>query len=272
VSNPVPESATAAPTAAPAATPRRTASATPAPAATPTATPTLTPTPSPTPTATPDAWAAVKEKISAATAGSTVDAESADGVLPSDILALLKQKGCILALNLGNGVCTIDGRNIGSVPEGPLDLRLNLGKDETMSAAADGADLFQLDFGFGGELPGRVGYTMKADGCTVGETLYLYCYYPQAGAVEAIQQATVDADGNVSWQICHGQKYFVTRSLIGTAAQAAIANETAAQAGSEQETAGISTGLLIGCTVGAAVVGAMACWLVGWLLKRKKHV
>lgn len=273
VTNPVPEpDPTPAPTAAP--TPRRTAtsqaSATPTVTPTPTATPDSAVSTTPTPAATPDAWALAAQQISAAAQGATVSVQPGDTIIPAEVLALLKERGCVLTVDLGNCVCTIDGRNLGDSPVGAdaIDLGVSMEKNEALSGAAGGLDIFQLHFNYSGELPGRFTYTLKAQGCAPGDVLYLYYYYALADVAECVQRAEVGADGNVTFEIYHCSGYFVSDAALEGAKM--IRDEPAAQAGAVQAQPGVSVTVLVLCAAGAAVLGAAAAWLAGPMIKRRK--
>ncbi|MEZ4358065.1 MAG: hypothetical protein R2876_05500 [Eubacteriales bacterium] len=66
-------------------------------------------------------------------------------------------------------------------------------KDELLSQAAGGFDVYQLNFNYHGELPGIFSYTFYASENEPGDTLYLYYSYKQAGIIEGMQSAVVDA-------------------------------------------------------------------------------
>jgi hypothetical protein len=265
VSNPVPEptpSPTPVPTATPAPSrtaapsPRRTPRASASAAATPavTATPTMTPAPSgaQTPAATPtpalNTWEAAARQISTAAAGDTVSVKPPDSLIPAEVLALLKQRECVLSVALDGAVCTLDGGGI-SDASWPLDIGVSREKDAALSAAAGGADRFQLHFAFEGELPCALKYRVKAGGCAPGDTLSLYCRYAHAGASELVQTAMVDSEGYATFAVCHGQDYYVTRVL---------SDEAAAQAGTVQAAPGVKLPVFFACVAGAALLGAFA--------------
>ncbi len=270
---------TAAPTSArtPAPTPRRTETTEPSAESTPSLPPApslsleLGATPSLTPTTTPDPWAAAAQDIAKAEAGDTVRIKPTDAVLPAEVLALLKERGCILKIEMDHYICTIDGRELWTAPGRVIDLSLGMERDETLSEAADGKDLFQLHFACSGELPGRFVYTFKAKGCEPGDVLYLYYYYARAGVAECAQTAAVDADGNVSFSIYHYSGYFVADSLLDGAVYPKIVDAAARQTGAQQAQPGVTIPVLIICSVGAALLGIAAAFLlVRWAVKRRE--
>lgn len=279
VPTPTPTTApTPAPTRTPAPTPRRTAtsqpSTTPAPELTPVSSPVNMPglSVAPAPTATPDPWTQASQEIAKAREGKTVSVKPTDTKLPAEVLALLKEKGCILKIELGDYVCSIDGREICTVPGSAIDLGANFSKDDALSAAAGGKDLFQIHFNHSGELPGRFVFSFKAQGCNPGDVLYLYHYYPMAGVAECVQQSQVDVNGCVSFMIYHGSGCFITGTLLDDAMNAVvIAEEPDAQAGALQAQPSISIPLLIICLIGAALLGAAATFLlVRCAIRRRK--
>ncbi len=136
-------------------------------------------------------------------------------------------------INFADYSCKIDGSNF-SVPSGlkELDLSLKMEKNGSLSAAAGGADAYQLHFGHSGQLPGPVTFSIKAKDNSPGDTLYLYYYYDQSGEIEGKLSAVVDDDGYVEFTIFHCSSYFLSESIIegalgGLAAIADIAEKDA---------------------------------------------
>lgn len=212
-----------------------------------------------------DGWAAAEADIGAAGMGDTVSVAPSDTLLPAQVLSLLKQKGCVLAVDLGSCVCTIDGRALYGVSDSPIDIGVSMEQDAALSEAARGQDLLQLHFQFGGELPGRFSYTIQARGCSPGDTLSLYCHYARAGTAERVQQALADADGFVTFTICHGQDFYVTRGQAQPAAAqaAALISET-------KERAGVPLPVVLSCASGT-MCGAAAVWVARRRMIRRKE-
>lgn len=263
VSNPAP---TPTPSPRPVLTPAPTRRSTPVPTATPVATPTAAPTssPAPAPTATPDAWAAVKAELAAAE-GSAVAARPGSVPIPAAVLELVRKMRCVLTLDLGNCLCTIDGRDIGSVPAEGLDPTVSLKKDAALSAAAGGFDAWQIHFIGQGELPGKFAYRFHAEGSRPDDVLYLYRYYEKAGVVEGVRQAAVDADGYVTFEFYYGSAYFVSGKIIDTAMNPFASTQIIVDIAPVETPAaapGVPVKTLILCAVGAAALAAFGTWAV----------
>ena len=269
-------SRTPAPGRTPAPTPRHTVTPKPSAVESPVLTPELSSTPvqelsaTPVPTPTPEPWTLAAEDIDKAKPGESVSVRPADTTVPASVLALLKERGCVLRIELDGYACTIDGRGLCADSQEAIDLGLSMEKDGALSAVAGRQDLFQLHFSNSEERPGRFVYTFKAKGCKPGDVLYLYDYYERAGVAECVQSAAVDADGNVTFVIYRGSGYFVTETVMNGSVFAGI-KDSVVQAGISQVQPDISVPLLVGCTAGGALLGAaITILLVRWAVKHRK--
>jgi len=185
---------------------------------------------------------------------------SADSV-PASTLKALKAKQATLNIDYGGYSCTIDGTNLGQISESDdYQFDMSQEKDEAVSDAADGLDIYQLHFAQTGEMPGRFTYRFAASENQPGDTLYLYCYHPMSGLAEYKQSAVVDQEGYASFDIYEGLSYFVTAAPIDKieeepgVALAAPVND-AADTGSGSDSWLVIAVILVVIT--AAVIGYM---------------
>jgi hypothetical protein len=146
-------------------------------------------------------------------------------LVPAELLSVLRAKGGRLIADFGTYICIIDGQTLGGAADVPLDLAMSMDKDDALSAAAGGADVFQLHFAHEGELPGPVTVSFAAEGYSPGDTLYLYYCYASSGATEFRQSAAVGEDGRVAFIIYHCSAYYVADSAPEAAAGAAASVE-----------------------------------------------
>jgi hypothetical protein len=174
----------------------------------------------PTPTKKPTEWDLAARSAASMKAGDTLNVNGAkDPKIPTELLQALKGRQGKLAVDLGNCTCTIDGAALANIPDAEsIDLSMTMEKDAELSAAAGGADVYQMHFAHSGQLPGPFTYRFKAGESKPGDTLYLYFYYDQSGVVEGIQTAVVDADGYVTFTIYHCSSYFVAGGVVEGAA------------------------------------------------------
>jgi hypothetical protein len=143
-----------------------------------------------------------------------------DPTVPASVLASLKEKQGVLSVDFGTYSCTINGAALGTLPEGltGINLGMTMEKDETLSAAAGGQDVYQLHFAHAGALPGRFTFRFKAEQHSPGDIVYLYYYYGESGVTEGVQQCVVDDEGYISVEIYHCSSYFMSNTLIEGAA------------------------------------------------------
>lgn len=179
-------------------------------------------TPAPaTPTPAPTGWALTEVDVAAMAQGGQYDMQTpGDPTVPASVLASLKEKQGVLNVDFGSYSCTINGAALGTLPEGltGINLGLTMEKDETLSAAAGGQDVYQLHFAHAGALPGRFTFRFKAEQNSPGDIVYLYYYYGESGVVEGAAQCVVDDEGYISVEIYHCSSYFVSDTLIEGAA------------------------------------------------------
>lgn len=171
----------------------------------------------------PTEWDIAEQKVALLNDEGSLSVDIAkDPKIPSHVLTTLKEKKGSLTLNMGSYSCTIDGKTLQTLPKDSdsIDLSVKMEKDESLSAAAGGRDVYQLHFAHSGQLPGRFTYSFKAQDSAPGDTLYLYYYYDKSGVVEGMQTAVVDENGYVSFDIYHCSSYFVTKAAIEDAAGA----------------------------------------------------
>ena len=174
-----------------------------------------------TPTPAPTGWGLAAIDVPALAQGGQYDMQTpADAIVPTTLLASLKEKQGVLNVDFGTYTCTIDGAALGTLPEGitGIDLGLTLEKDEALSTAAGGVDAYQLHFKHAGDLPGRFTFRFKAEQNQPGDIVYLYYYYNESGVVEGKQQCVVDDEGYITVDIYHCSSYFVSNTLIEGAA------------------------------------------------------
>ena len=196
----------------------RTAKVVAAPAATPTPKPTAKPAVKPaakTAATAPGEWETAAADVAAMPEGGSLIREFKENALvPVSLLSLLKEKKGTLTADFGSYSCTIDGGALSGIPaSGAVDLSLKMDKDQALSAAAGGRDVYQLHFAEQ-QLPGRFTFKFKADKNKPGDVLYLYYYYDKAGVIEGVESRTVDDNGFVSFPIYHCSGYFVSDAVI----------------------------------------------------------
>ncbi|MFA5676237.1 MAG: hypothetical protein WDA65_06895 [Christensenellales bacterium] len=184
--------------------------------------------------AEPTQWELAQDSIGQLQQGGTLNLNITESAkVPAAVLDDITKKQAVVNINFADYSCKIDGSNF-SVPSGlkELDLSLKMEKNGSLSAAAGGADAYQLHFGHSGQLPGPVTFSIKAKDNSPGDTLYLYYYYDQSGEIEGKLSAVVDDDGYVEFTIFHCSSYFLSESIIegalgGLAAIADIAEKDA---------------------------------------------
>jgi|AGTN01.1.fsa_nt_gi hypothetical protein len=174
-----------------------------------------------TPTPEPTGWALAAIDVPSLAQGGTYGITVTDDpTVPASVLASLKEKQGVLNVDFGSYTCTIDGALLGTIPEGlaGIDLGLTMEKDAALTAAAGGADVYQLHFNHSGALPGSFTYRFKAESNSPGDIVYLYYYYGESGVIEGKQECVVDAEGYITLNIYHCSSYFISNTLIEGAA------------------------------------------------------
>lgn len=182
----------------------------------------------PAPSATLGEWDIAEQNISGMQQGGSLSADiSNSSLMPAVLFSSLKEKQGAFTADFGAYRCTIDGSKLVNIPgSGSIDLSLKMDKDESLSTAVNGQDVYQLHF-TEQQLPGILTYSFKADKSNPGDTLYLYCYY-SSGVIEGIESATVNTDGTVSFPIYHFSTYFAAASPIPNTAGVDFTAKTAA--------------------------------------------
>jgi len=185
--------------------------------------PVSTPRPATSATATPEpsGWVLAAMEVPEMEQGGQYEMQITDDtVVPGTVLTALKEKQGVLAVDFGSYSCTIDGAGLGQIPEDltGIDLGLTMEKDDALSTAAGGSDIYQLHFKHSGALPGCFTFKFKADQNSLGDVVYLYYYYDASGVVEAKQMCMVDEEGYITVNIYHCSSYFVSAALIEGAA------------------------------------------------------
>ncbi len=196
--------------------------------------PVSTPRPATSATATPEptGWALAAIDVPAMEQGGQYTMQmSDDTVVPGTVLTSLKEKQGVLSVDFGTYTCTIDGAALGQIPEdfAGVDLGLTMEKDDALSTAAGGSDIYQLHFKHSGALPGRFTFRFKAEQSSPGDTVYLYYYYDASGVVEAKQACVVDDEGYITVNIYHCSSYFISSALIDGAAGVVMQPEPVAE-------------------------------------------
>ena len=136
--------------------------------------------------------------------------------MPQEIFELLQENEKTLTVNFDDFSVVVDGAKLGESLDDfdGLDVGFSMEKDEGLSAAFEGKDVFQLHFNHEGELPCPLIYKMKAEGYSPGDELYLYYEYETSGVIEAKMKAVVDAEGYITFQIYHCSSYVLTDEVI----------------------------------------------------------
>lgn len=171
------------------------------------------------PSPTPGEWDAAYTEVAAMPEGGSITKDfTQNALVPASLLSSLKDKKGTFTANFTSYSCAIDGNSLTVVPaSGSIDLSLKMDKDQTVSAAAGGLDVYQLHFA-DQQLPGPFTFSFKASSNKPGDTLYLYCYYGNSGIIEGVGSCAVDANGSAAFSIFHCSSYIVTNTPIpGTA-------------------------------------------------------
>jgi hypothetical protein len=113
---------------------------------------------------------------------------------------------------------------------GRADLTVNLEKGAELSAAAGGDDAWQIHLGGQGEFPGKFAYRFRTQGSLPAMRCSCIVTTKKPASWREVQRATVDADGNVTFEFYHGGAYFVSGEIIDTAMNHFAAIETTANA------------------------------------------
>ncbi len=175
--------------------------------------------PSPTASSTLD-WAGVEDMVADLQEKGTLEVNMEDKPeIPVSVLAALMERDGVLEINFGSYTCTIDGQYLAHFSESitAYDLGLSMEKNQALSDAAGGNDVYQLHFSHEGQLPGKFTYKIKATASKPGDTVYLYYYYDQAGVIEGKQACVVDQDGYISFDIYHCSDYFISDKIVAGA-------------------------------------------------------
>ena len=212
----------------------------------------------PEPTATPLGqipWPEVEASVNQGPSGEFFSVRIQDNAqVPITLLQTLKNKKSKLELVFAGYTCSIDGKDLNSMPGdiACIDLMLDMQRDETLSACFGGKDMYQLHFDHHGELPGPFTFSIKAENSQPGDAVYLYYYYDAAGVIEGVQTAVVDANGYITFTICHCSTYVFTSDII----QGAIGPLGGTlQAAQNMQAQGISLAVFLIC-IAAAVFGS----------------
>lgn len=161
-------------------------------------------------------WDIAADSVALLEQGGTISLDITESAkVPAAVLSDICEKKAVMDINFPGYSCRVDGNSF-TVPKSlkELDLSLSMEKDETLSAAAGGADAYQLHFGHSGQFPGPVTYKIKAENNSPGDKLYLYYYYDQSGKIEGKLSAVVDENGYVEFTIFHCSSYFLSGSVI----------------------------------------------------------
>ena len=265
-------SATAKPTTKPTKTEKPSSTSKPTKTPKPTTTPDVSPTPTtsvepsptatviatPTPTPKPLEWSDVEGMVGEMQAGGVLNVDMKGKTeIPMSVLSELQNNEGTLEIDFGDYSCSIDSSTLKNLPEDmeSLDLSMSMTKDEVLSQAAGGFDVYQLNFNYHGELPGIFKYTFYAGEHKPGDTLYLYYSYEQAGIIEAMQTAVVDEDGYVTFEIYHCSSYFVSDKIVEGAMNNFEEDDVSVEASHEPVApTGISVWILIICIAGTALL------------------
>ncbi len=162
-------------------------------------------------------WEDISEKVGLMNAGDTIKVDMLNAKsIPASLFGALKLSGGAIEFDFGDYKCAVEGRDLGEIPYFPAELNLGLEmrKDEELSRACGGMDIYQLHFSHEGQLPGVFAFTIKALGLSPGDKVYLYYYYDKSGVMEGKQLLTVDENGYITVEICHCSGYLITKDII----------------------------------------------------------
>ncbi len=137
-----------------------------------------------------------------------------ESTLPALTLRVLKAKRGTMIIDFNEYTCTIDGNKLASTIDSPVNLYMNMTKNQKVSDAAEGHDIYQLHFSEESDFPGCLVYKIPAVENQPGDILYIYQYHAISGINEYKQTVTVDDNGHTSFNIYEGGSYFISASLI----------------------------------------------------------
>lgn len=160
-------------------------------------------------------WDPVRNRVTAASAGSTVTVLLADGVsVPGDVIAAVRGRDVRLVFRLANGIVwTIDGRNVTSdtVPDMDFGVTINSHAvpDALARQTAAGRDYFQISLNHDGAFGFTAVMTLPVGTQYAGMYAKLYYYNEAKGRLELASSGKVDANGNVELTFVHASDYVV---------------------------------------------------------------
>lgn len=167
----------------------------------------------------PSEWDSALRSVQSMQPGESLSLETQSAVIPAEVLSALKEKQGTLTLKVAGCSCVIDGNSLAGIPGGKAaDVTVSMEKEKALSSAANGQDLYQLNFAHEGQLPGKFRFSFAAAESKPGDVLYLYRYYSGSGVLEGIEASAVDAGGFAAFDIYYGSGYVVLGSIIEGAA------------------------------------------------------
>jgi hypothetical protein len=164
----------------------------------------------------PSEWDAVLKSVQSMPAGGALILDLSNTEIPAEVLSALKEQQGTLTLNAGGGFCVIDGKSLAGIPGSIVDtdVAVSMKKEKALSAAANGQDVYQLNFAREGQLPGRFRFSFAAAKSRPGDILYLYRYYSASGVLEGAGASVVDAEGFAAFDIYCRSGYVVSNSVL----------------------------------------------------------
>ena len=160
-------------------------------------------------------WDPVRNRVAAASAGSTVTVLLADGVsVPGDVIAAVRGRDVRLVFKLANGIVwTVDGRSVTSDTIPDIDFGVTINShavpDALARETAAGRDYFQISLNHDGAFGFTAVMTLPVGTQYAGMYAKLYYYNEAKGRLELASSGKVDANGNVELTFVHASDYVV---------------------------------------------------------------
>ncbi|MFQ8878875.1 MAG: hypothetical protein ACLR7N_10385 [Roseburia hominis] len=160
-------------------------------------------------------WDSVRNRVTAASAGSTVTVLLADGVsVPGDVIAAVRGRDVRLVFRLANGIVwTIDGRSVTSDTISDIDFGVTINShavpDALARQTAAGRDYFQISLNHDGAFGFTAVMTLPVGTQYAGMYAKLYYYNEAKERLELASSGKVDANGNVELTFVHASDYVV---------------------------------------------------------------
>jgi hypothetical protein len=179
-------------------------------------------------------------RINAASDGSTVVVNAGTTVnIPVNVFAALKDNDIDLEINIANYTWTVNGYDIGELPQNVrnVNMRVTAVSDAGAASLTNGQEIAFLQMANNGALPFLASLTWEVGKEYAGETIYLYSYEAVTGELAFAGTAVADADGFVTLDMGYAEASLYAISavpLIVTPPQEEVDEAPATQAPVQQ--------------------------------------